>query len=87
MNDIIRSFVAIELPVEIKNHIESYIVELSKFAPKLKWVKKESLHITLKFLGNQSSQIIENVIASLLSLGQNCQSFKISIKNIIIYFL
>lgn len=81
MSEEIRSFVAIELPNEIKSKIESYISELRKFAPKLKWVKKESLHITFKFLGNQSPQKIENVIASLLSLGQKCQSFKISIKN------
>lgn len=82
MNKTIRSFIAIELPIEIKNQIESYIAELINLAPKLKWVKKESLHITLKFLGNQSTQKIENVIDVLLPLGQTCQPFKASIKKI-----
>ena len=75
MNKTIRSFVSIELPGEIKNQIESYISELRIFAPKLKWVKKDSLHITLKFLGNQSPQKVENVIAALLHLGNHCTPF------------
>ena len=82
MNETIRCFIAIELPIEIKNQIESYIAELINLAPKLKWVKKEGLHITIKFLGNQSTQKIENMINVLLPLGQTCQPFKISIKNI-----
>lgn len=82
MNETIRSFIAIELPIEIKNQINSYIAELRAFAPKLKWVKKEALHITLKFLGNQSPQKVENVIGTLLPLGNICKPFEISLKNI-----
>lgn len=82
MNETIRSFVAIELPDDIKNQIESYIFELHKFASKLKWVRKESLHITLKFLGNQPPQKVDNVIISLLPLGDYCKRFKIAIKNL-----
>ncbi len=82
MNETIRSFVAIELPDNIKNQIESYIFELRKFSPKQKWIKKESLHITLKFLGNQSPQKVENVIISLMPLGDHCKPFEIAIKNL-----
>ena len=82
MSEEIRSFVAIELADSVKSQIESYISELRQFAPKLKWVKKDSLHITLKFLGNQSSQKVENVIAALLTLNDHCKPFDIHIKNI-----
>ncbi|MEJ2543430.1 MAG: RNA 2',3'-cyclic phosphodiesterase [Calditrichaceae bacterium] len=82
MSEEIRSFVAIELPDEIKSQIESYISELRKFAPKLKWVRKNSLHITLKFLGNQTPQKVENVIDTLLPLRDHCEPFEIQTKNI-----
>ncbi|MBN1407070.1 MAG: RNA 2',3'-cyclic phosphodiesterase, partial [Calditrichaceae bacterium] len=82
MNEEIRSFIAIELPNEVKSQIESYVSELRKIAPNLKWVKKESLHITLKFLGNQPPHTIENVIASLIPLKEYGKSFEIQIKNI-----
>ena len=85
MNETIRCFIAIELPIEIKNQIESYIAELINLAPKLKWVKKEGLHITIKFLGNQSTQKIENMINVLLPLGQTCQPLRLVLK-ILVHF-
>ena len=82
MNDTIRSFIAIKLPDDIKSQIEFYLAELRDFVPKLKWVKKDSLHITLKFLGNQPPQKVENVIRTLLPLKDHSKPFEIKIKDI-----
>ena len=82
MNEIIRSFIALELPGKIKNHIESYISQLRKLTPDLKWVNKDSLHITLKFLGNQAPQKVENVLSTLLPLTDYNRPFEIRIKHI-----
>ncbi len=46
-----RLFVAIEIPAEIRTAFGSLLQEFRAIAPKVKWVRPESLHLTLKFLG------------------------------------
>ena len=49
----IRSFIAIELPQNVKNGLAKLLSELGKTRhPFVKWVNPESIHLTLKFLGN-----------------------------------
>ncbi len=70
----VRSFIAIDLPVEIKREVQILQQELKMMLEglcKVGWVKTEGFHLTLKFLGNvQVSQIpeiagtVERVVAS-----------------------
>jgi RNA 2',3'-cyclic 3'-phosphodiesterase len=48
----VRLFIAIELPNEIRAELSTFVKELHDVAPKVKWVRAENLHVTLKFLGN-----------------------------------
>jgi len=49
----IRSFVAIELSQNVKTGLAKLLSELGKTRhPFVKWVNPESIHLTLKFLGN-----------------------------------
>lgn len=49
----IRSFVAIELPQNVKTGLAKLLSELGETRhPFVKWVNPESIHLTLKFLGN-----------------------------------
>ncbi len=67
MYETIRCFVAIELPEKLKNDIDQYVTQLRPLAPKVKWVKAASMHITLKFLGNQPPTVVDAVIETLLT--------------------
>jgi len=66
----IRSFIAINLPEEIKSYLKGVLEELQNNNPYgIKWVNSEGLHITLHFLGfcdenqlKEISQIIEKEI-------------------------
>lgn len=49
-----RLFLAIELPVEIKEKIEKAILSLKREYPQFSWVDKENFHITLYFYGEIS---------------------------------
>ena len=60
-----RAFVAISIPEEIKNRISEIQNQIPKFNGKL--TEKENLHLTLKFLGEISQDLLENVKA----LSQN----------------
>ena len=59
-DETIRTFVAIELPHEVRRELADLIMLLKArvTSPDIKWVSPGSIHITLKFLGNVSvSQI------------------------------
>jgi RNA 2',3'-cyclic 3'-phosphodiesterase len=47
----VRLFIAIEIPIEIRNTLAALVKELRGVAPQVKWVRAENLHVTLKFLG------------------------------------
>ncbi len=49
----IRSFIAIELPQNVQHGLGQLRSELKRAEhPFIKWVNPESIHLTLKFLGN-----------------------------------
>jgi 2'-5' RNA ligase len=51
-NNVVRTFVAIEIPYEIKDRANRMIGKLRDTPAKVKWVAPEHMHWTLKFLGN-----------------------------------
>ena len=48
----IRTFIAIELPDELKQAVDKLIVGLKPFGPEVRWVRAANLHFTLRFLGD-----------------------------------
>ena len=52
MSQIIRTFVAVEIPLETKDKARRAITALDVTAAKVKWVEPAHLHWTLKFLGD-----------------------------------
>jgi RNA 2',3'-cyclic 3'-phosphodiesterase len=67
-----RTFIAIDIPDEIREGIRSLVEELKKdLKPSplnLRWSRPEGLHITLKFLGEIPAVKVEQVMRSLASL-------------------
>src|SRR5262249_17399400 len=47
----VRLFVALEIPPDVRERLSSLVQDLRALAPKLKWVRVENLHLTLKFIG------------------------------------
>jgi 2'-5' RNA ligase len=52
----VRLFVALEIPTAVQDNFAAMIHELRPLAPQFKWVRAESLHITLKFIGEASTE-------------------------------
>ena len=46
-----RLFVALDIEDAIRARIATFMDGVSGFAPDARWVKAESLHVTLKFIG------------------------------------
>lgn len=62
----IRSFIAVELPDELKRKLNQLETELRRGEPpRVKWVSPDSIHLTLKFLGNITSDTVAAVIRAM----------------------
>ncbi|RLD10411.1 MAG: RNA 2',3'-cyclic phosphodiesterase [Chloroflexota bacterium] len=67
--DIIRAFIAINLPADVRDSLEQVISNLQEQLPAalVRWVDSDKIHLTLKFLGDISSknlEIVKKIVAS-----------------------
>ena len=60
-----RIFIGIDLDDEIRGRIGRFLDGVSGFAPEARWVRPESLHITLKFIGEQKAEQVEAIATRL----------------------
>jgi 2'-5' RNA ligase len=75
----LRCFIAIEIPESIKKYISELIDTLKKYNTDIKWVTRENLHITLKFLGNTPEILLPKIRESLINIVLSYKSFYIKI--------
>ena len=60
-----RIFIGIDLVPEVRARIARFLEGVQGFAPDARWVRPESLHITLKFIGEQTPDQVEAIAARL----------------------
>ncbi|MGH8003720.1 MAG: RNA 2',3'-cyclic phosphodiesterase, partial [Limisphaerales bacterium] len=74
-----RLFVAVPFPAELKNELGKLIDDWRREKDKVGWVKKDNLHLTLKFLGETPVEKLE-VLKKNLSISLNGSvAFKVSL--------
>ena len=56
-----RLFIALDIDDVIRRRISRFVEGVSGFAPDARWVRPESLHVTLKFIGEQSESAIDSI--------------------------
>jgi 2'-5' RNA ligase len=56
-----RIFIGIDLDPEVRERISRFLEGVQGFAPEARWVRPESLHITLKFIGEQTPERVEAI--------------------------
>ena len=82
-NQQIRSFIAIELPEEVKSALQRLQAELT--LPQYTFVKcvaPESIHVTLKFLGNISPQKVAEITKVMEQASQGVSPFQLQITDV-----
>ncbi|HLZ00171.1 MAG TPA: RNA 2',3'-cyclic phosphodiesterase [Candidatus Angelobacter sp.] len=63
-----RVFIALDIPAEIRARLAEYIERVRRYALDARWVKPESLHITLKFVGEINAALLEQMKAAMSSV-------------------
>jgi RNA 2',3'-cyclic 3'-phosphodiesterase len=61
----LRLFVAIEIANEVRDSLSVLLKDWRGISPKVKWVRAENLHVTLKFLGSTDPQKLEQIETAL----------------------
>jgi 2'-5' RNA ligase len=79
----IRAFIAVELPLEIKTVLANLQAALGAGKDdSVKWVNPDSIHLTLKFLGNIDAAAISQITEAIISSVKHIHSFKLEIAEI-----
>lgn len=83
MPDTVRLFVAVDLPGAAQRYIAQLLDTLRAASiPGLRWVKAESVHLTLKFLGNVSEEQIDPIVIAMERATENIPSFSVRIQHV-----
>lgn len=56
-----RIFVGLDIDADIRSRMTRYLDGVRGFAPEARWVKPESFHVTLKFIGEQKDELVEEI--------------------------
>ncbi len=77
----LRSFIALEMPVEIQSAIAHCSASLKNTLPKplIRWVAPQNVHLTLKFLGDVSPANLERMAEILKAEAASHGTFSISV--------
>jgi RNA 2',3'-cyclic 3'-phosphodiesterase len=63
-----RVFVALDVDEAIRQRITTFMEGVRGFAPDARWVRPESLHVTLKFIGEKPSEQVEEIKRALAAI-------------------
>jgi len=75
----IRSFIAIDIPDDIKKKITAVQSELKESSADVKWVRPGSIHLTLKFLGNIEEGQIKEIGEKISESAKAISPFSIAV--------
>ncbi len=79
----IRSFIAVELPDEVKSALTQLETQLkSKGQPSVKWVDPNSIHLTLKFLGNIDGNRVEEITDAIGTAARGISPLHLEVKGL-----
>ena len=73
-----RLFVAIDLDEQIRQKILRFMEGVSGFAPDVRWMKPQALHLTLKFIGEFPEHKLEGLKAALANVRSEPFDFAFS---------
>ena len=75
-----RTFIALDIPAEIRQRLSQYVDRIRKFAPDARWARIESLHVTLKFIGEVPDARVQEIQTTLAAV--KVHAFDVEFKDI-----
>ncbi len=76
----IRSFIAVKIPNTYKAPIQELLADFKSTGAAVRWVKPESIHITLKFLGNIKEELVDKIALKISESVANRKYIELQVK-------
>jgi RNA 2',3'-cyclic 3'-phosphodiesterase len=81
--ELIRSFIAIELPSTVKQELATLEDVLKKRSSQVvRWVEPQGIHLTLKFLGDVASDRIDEINMAIDETTQGTNPFRLELQEV-----
>jgi 2'-5' RNA ligase len=80
MMDTLRAFIALEMPPQVVDIVRQSQQALQRGGIHLRWVRPENVHLTLRFLGDISTDVIDGIRCALERLAVETPSFSLRAK-------
>jgi len=77
-----RAFLALELPIDVKEYLSACAKSMSQRDLGVKWVKAEGQHVTLKFFGDITDNKVQEIESALAGIDQQHAAVPARIKEI-----
>lgn len=71
-----RLFVALDIDEAIRARIARFLDGVREFAPDARWARSESLHVTLKFIGEKPGEEVEKIKLTLETIAAESLEMK-----------
>ncbi len=78
----IRTFIAVALSPDIRRNVSSFQERLKEALPPMNWVRPESIHLTLKFLGSVKTTCIPQLLSVLKPIGDRTDKFSLDAQGV-----
>src|SRR4030095_8813386 len=82
VSGVIRSFVSILLPDDLRESIAATVETLRPLGTAVAWVPLQNLHVTLQFLGNQTEERLAEAADALHEAGAGCAPLAVTFHGI-----
>lgn len=75
-----RLFIALNLPTEVRSRVAAEVIApLQALLPGVRWVREETLHLTLLFVGERDEAGMREACTVVLEAATSCQPFGITL--------
>ncbi len=78
----IRAFIAIELPEDLKKELEKLQTKVKTNKPRIKWVSPNSIHLTLKFLGDVDPAAVDSITKAMTEAVKGVPPFELNVRHL-----
>ena len=82
MTETFRAFIAIDLPESIKSFLSDVQEALKLYGFRVKWVRPQNIHLTLKFLGDTATADADKIAEAMTLAARNCPIVSLKAKGI-----
>ena len=82
ISETFRAFIAIDLPESVKSFLSEAQEALKLYGFRVKWVRPQNIHLTLKFLGDTATADTDKIAEAMTLAAKNCPIVSLSVKGV-----